>query len=169
MITPTVTLTSALGTNNAGEDVLHLYYTSTGAETLVIGNGIGAVAVNGTGVTVKVADIQHLSYNGVISYTITATSKDYLTAEATTTATLPIVQTSENRTCIAIIDESDNQSMTGMATKWNTFRTSYPDRVFWILQPTTKTTGGLYSVDQIYELRIPPEYMEETDPATYVP
>ena len=171
LITPTVTLTSALGTNNAGEDILNLYYTSTGAETLVIGNGIGAVAVNGTGVTVKVADIQHLSYNGVISYTITATSKDYLTAEATTTKTLPVAQTSANRTCIAIIDESDNQSMTGMATKWNTFRASYPDRVFWLLQPNNNTTGPAWSsqIDQIYELRIPPEFMEETDPATYVP
>ena len=83
--------------------------------------------------------------------------------------TLPVAQTSANRTCIAIIDESSNQSMSGMATKWNTFRTSYPDRVFWLLQPTNKTTGGIWYSDQIIELRVPPEFMEETDPATYVP
>ena len=43
--------------------------------------------------------------------------------------------------------------------------------MFWLLQPNNNTTGPAWSsqIDQIYELRIPPEFMEETDPATYVP
>ena len=168
LVAPTVTLNSGVSTVD-GEDVLTLTYTSTNAETLVIGNGVGSVSVTGSGVTLKVADIRHLSYNGVISYTITATSSDNLTAEATTTATLPgVVQTSTNRTCIAVLDENlGSQTYLGMATKWKTFRDTYPDRMFWLLQPHSSGEGsnnGMYSASKISDLHLPPQFLEETDP-----
>ncbi len=167
-ITPTVTLAHTLGTNDAGKDVINLTYTSTNAVTLLINNGVGVVPVTGNGVTILVEDIQHLTYNGVISYQITATSKDNIKATATTVVTTPVVQTSENRTCIAIIDESSSQSYQGMEAKWVTFRQTYPDRVFWLLQATSQgegSTNGMYSSSKISDLQIPPSFLEETDPA----
>jgi len=168
LVAPTVTLNSGVSTVD-GEDVLTLTYTSTNAETLVIGNGVGSVSVTGSGVTLKVADIRHLSYNGTISYTITATSADNLTAEATTTATLPgVTQTSANRTCIAILDENvGSQTYLSMAAKWKTFRDTYPDRIFWLLQPNASGEGSnnaMYSASKISDLHIPPQFLEETDP-----
>ena len=164
LIAPTVTLNSGVATVN-GVSTLTLTYTSTNAVSLVINQGVGSVAIQGTGVTKNVADISHLSYNGVISYTITATSADGLVATATTTATLPTQQTSENRTCIAIVDENlGSQTYSGMEAKWNQFRIDYPDRVFWLLQPSDKTTGGQYQTSIINDLHIPPSFLEQTDP-----
>ena len=60
LVAPTVTLTSGISTNSDGDEILTLTYTSTNAETLVIGNGVGNVSVTGSGVVLKVADIQHL-------------------------------------------------------------------------------------------------------------
>ena len=160
LIAPTVTLNSGVATVN-GVSTLTLTYTSTNAVSLVINQGIGSVAIQGTGVTKPVNDISHLSYNGVISFTITATSSDGLVATATTTATLPTQQTSANRTCIAVIDESSNQSTNGMEVKWNAFRAAWPDRKFWLLSATGETHSG----DTISILKVPPSFLEEADPA----
>tara|TARA_R100000152_G_C6632487_1_gene79635 strand:- start:87 stop:635 length:549 start_codon:yes stop_codon:yes gene_type:complete len=160
LIAPTVTLTSGVSTVD-GVSTLSLNYTSTNAVSLVINQGIGSVAIQGTGVTKPVSEISHLSYNGVISYTITATSSDGLVATATTTATLPTQQTSTNRTCIAVIDESSSQTTNGMEVKWNNFRTSWPDRVFYLLSATGETNSG----NTINTLCVPPSFLEEADPA----
>ena len=165
LIAPTVTLNSGVSTDSEGVSTLSLTYTSTNAISLVINQGIGAVAIEGTGVTKPVNDISHLSYNGVISFTITATSSDGLVATATTTATLPTQQTSTNRTCIAIIDESDNQSVSGMDVKWNQFRTDWPDRVFWLLSATKNGSGyASPTASTIRYLNVPPSFLEEADP-----
>ena len=161
LIAPTVTLNSGVSTDSDGVSTLSLTYTSTNAISLVINQGIGSVAIRGTGVTKPVSEISHLSYNGVISYTITATSSDGLVATATTTATLPTQQTSTNRTCIAVIDESSSQTTNGMEVKWNNFRTSWPDRVFYLLSATGETNSG----NTINTLCVPPSFLEEADPA----
>lgn len=46
--------------------------------------------------------------------------------------------------CIAVIDEASSQRSAGMATKWTNFRNSYPNRVFWLLQPGGSAQGALY-------------------------
>ena len=51
-----------------------------------------------------------------------------------------------------------------MEAKWNQFRIDYPDRVFWLLQPSNKTTGGMYETSIINDLHIPPSFLEQTDP-----
>tara|TARA_R100000406_G_C3114816_1_gene125266 strand:- start:3272 stop:3904 length:633 start_codon:yes stop_codon:yes gene_type:complete len=44
---------------------------------------------------------------------------------------------SAQRLCIAVIDENaGTQSFAGMYTKWEQFRTTYPNRTFYLLQPT---------------------------------
>ena len=166
LIAPTVTLNSGVSTIN-GVSTLSLNYTSTNAISLVINQGIGSVAIQGTGVTKPVSDVSHLSYNGVISFTITATSADGLVATATTTVTLPTQQTSTNRTCIAVCDESGYQTLAGMEVKWNNFRTAWPDRVFYLLSPSKNGQGySAPTASPIRYLNVPPSFLEEVDPNT---
>ena len=45
--------------------------------------------------------------------------------------------TSAQRLCIAVVDENaGTQTFAGMYTKWENFRTTYPNRTFYLLQPT---------------------------------
>ena len=45
--------------------------------------------------------------------------------------------TSAQRLCIAVVDENaGTQTFSGMSTKWAQFRTTYPNRTFYLLQPT---------------------------------
>ena len=45
--------------------------------------------------------------------------------------------TSAQRLCIAVVDENaGTQTFSGMYTKWENFRTTYPNRTFYLLQPT---------------------------------
>ena len=44
---------------------------------------------------------------------------------------------SAQRLCIAVVDENaGTQTFEGMYTKWETFRNTYPNRIFYLLQPT---------------------------------
>ena len=167
LIAPTVTLNSGVSTDSDGVSTLSLTYTSTNAISLVINQGIGAVAIEGIGITKPTSDVSHLSYNGVISFTITATSADGLVATATTTLTLPTQQTSTNRTCIAVCDESGYQTLAGMEVKWNNFRTAWPDRVFYLLSPSKNGSGySAPTASPIRYLNVPPSFLEEVDPNT---
>jgi len=45
--------------------------------------------------------------------------------------------TSAQRLCIAVVDENaGTQTFSGMYTKWEQFRNTYPNRTFYLLQPT---------------------------------
>lgn len=66
------------------------------------------------------------------------------------------VPTSINRTCIAVIDEC-SQSATTMQNSWNTFRASYPNRPFYLLQPESVANPAI--------LQVPSNYY--TDPLSY--
>ena len=69
--------------------------------------------------------------------------------------------TSADRTCIAVIDESDSQSVANMESRWTTFRTNWPNRTFYLLNPR-----GNYGGDAIVSHRTPPTFLEETDSST---
>ena len=43
--------------------------------------------------------------------------------------------TNANRWVVAVIDEDDSQTLGSMNTRWTTFRNSYPDRCFHLLEP----------------------------------
>jgi len=50
--------------------------------------------------------------------------------------------TSAQRLCIAVIDESvGEQTFAGMYTKWEQFRSTFPNRTFYLLQPTPHSLG----------------------------
>ena len=69
---------------------------------------------------------------------------------------------SAHRLCIAVIDESDSQTTSGMSTKWAQFRSTYPRRTFYLLQPTTQGFGTLVDSSNYNELRCPGNFLNET-------
>ena len=69
---------------------------------------------------------------------------------------------SAHRLCIAVIDESDSQSTSGMSTKWAQFRSTYPQRTFYLLQPTAQGFGTLVDSSNYNTLRCPTNFLSET-------
>lgn len=69
---------------------------------------------------------------------------------------------SSQRLCIAVIDESDSQSTSGMSTKWAQFRSTYPQRTFYLLQPTNEGFGVLVDSTNYTTLRCPTNFLGET-------
>jgi hypothetical protein len=83
------------------------------------------------------------------------TSEGY-TYSGTDTDTLTIsvgseVSTGEPAICISVIDET-SISTSQLQSDWNTFKTNYPQRPFWLLQPTG------YTPDR---LRVPTDYLND--------
>ena len=69
---------------------------------------------------------------------------------------------SAQRLCIAVIDESSSQSESGMYTKWEQFRNTYPNRTFYLLQPTTDGFGDQVDNANYTTLRCPDNFLNET-------
>lgn len=69
---------------------------------------------------------------------------------------------SAQRLCIGVIDESDSQSVSGMSTKWAQFRSTYPNRIFYLLQPTTVGFGVSVNNTNYDTLRCPSNFLTET-------
>ena len=69
---------------------------------------------------------------------------------------------SAQRLCIAVIDESDSQSESGMYTKWEQFRNTYPNRTFYLLQPTIDGFGDEVDNVNYTRLRCPDNFLNET-------
>jgi len=70
--------------------------------------------------------------------------------------------TSAQRLCIAVIDENSNTPASGMATLWSQFRTSYPNRTFYLLQPTVVGYGSSVNNTNYDELACPDNFLTET-------
>lgn len=71
--------------------------------------------------------------------------------------------TSAQRLCIAVIDESDSQSKSGFSTLWAQFRTNYPNRTFYLLQPTNAGFGvESNNTENYFVLRCPDNFLSET-------
>ena len=69
---------------------------------------------------------------------------------------------SAQRLCIAVIDESSSQSVSGMSTKWAQFRSTYPQRTFYLLQPTGDGFGDLVNNTNYDALRCPDNFLNKT-------
>jgi hypothetical protein len=70
--------------------------------------------------------------------------------------------TSAQRLCIAVIDESDSQTASGMYTKWEQFRSTYPNRTFYLLQPTGVGYGTSVNNTNYTDLACPDNFLNET-------
>jgi len=147
---PTVSLKANKEAYNIGGTVI-LSWTSTNATSLSINNGVGVL--NGSTGSVSVI------YNGPITYTITATGPG---GTATSSVSLQTLPTSATRLCIAIIDESDSQTTSGMESLWTQFRTTYPNRPFYLLQPTNPGFGSTVTNSNYDTLRCPDNFLNET-------
>lgn len=70
--------------------------------------------------------------------------------------------TSAQRLCIAVIDENSNTSVSGMESLWTQFRTTYPNRIFYLLQPTNVGYGNNVSDSNYNTLACPDNFLNET-------
>ena len=68
--------------------------------------------------------------------------------------------TSAQRLCIAVIDEAS--SLSDQDNKWSQFRSSYPNRTFYLLQPTTVGFGVSVNNTNYDDLKCPDGFLNET-------
>ena len=159
---PTVTLTSTVSGNQDPSQNFSLQYTSSNILSVTIDQGVGSVPV-GSGTISRTGSVEAAkavnidSLTSSITYTITGVGTNGITVTAQHTITFLRPQTSANRVCIAVIDESSNYDFEHFESKWTQFRTNWPDRHFYLLQPSS---GG----NIINTLHVPPSYLEQTDP-----
>jgi hypothetical protein len=144
---PTVSLSHTLDQTN-----LTLTYYSSNAQYLLIDQGVGEVPINNGYGSFPRSTVSGLSLNGSVTYTITAVGRGG-TATASTTVSVPTKVVS-----ISVVDETTRFPISNMESKWNQFRLNWPDRDFYLLQPSTCT--------DIDVLRVPVSFLEETDPTT---
>ncbi len=78
-----------------------------------------------------------------------------------TTDSSLISPSSTERTCIAVIDDS-SKTFTDLETAWNTFRSSYPNRTFYLLQPTAQGFGNSVGNTNYDSLKCPDKFVAET-------
>ena len=69
---------------------------------------------------------------------------------------------SAHRLCIAVIDESSSQTQSGMSTKWAQFRSTYPNRIFYLLMPKNEGFGHLVDKTEYNEIAMPQNFGDET-------
>lgn len=68
---------------------------------------------------------------------------------------------SSERTCIAVIDDS-SKTFTDLESNWTTFKTSYPNRRFYLLQPTAQGFGNSVGNTNYDSLKCPDKFVAET-------
>ena len=78
-----------------------------------------------------------------------------------TTDSSLISPSSTERTCIAVIDDS-SKTFTDLETTWNTFRSTYPNRTFYLLQPTAQGFGNSVGNTNYDNLKCPDKFVAET-------
>jgi len=168
---PTVTLTSTVTGNHDPSENFNLEYTSSNVSSLSIDQGVGTVAV-GSGSVPMVGSVEAAKATNIdsltssITYTITGVGLNGTNVTASHTVIFLRPQTSVNRVCIAIIDESQGDTYKEMEDRWVQFRANWPDRHFYLLQPSDRSSGGMYDSSIIEDLHIPPSFLEQTDPDT---
>ena len=70
--------------------------------------------------------------------------------------------TSAQRLCISVIDENSNTNESGMGTLWGQFRSTYPNRTFYLLQPTNVGFGVSVNNSNYSDLACPDNFLSET-------
>ena len=103
-------------------------------------------------------DIQFTKPNGEIAVVLEGFAKARAGISTGCSFSLP---TSAQRLCIAVIDES-SQSTSDMRTRWENFRTTYPNRTFYLLQPTTVGFGVSVNISNYSTLKCPNNFLGET-------
>ena len=103
-------------------------------------------------------DIQFTKPNGEIAVVLEGFARARAGISTGCSFSLP---TSAQRLCIAVIDES-SRSTANMRTRWENFRTTYPNRTFYLLQPTTVGFGVSVNTSNYNDLNCPNNFLGET-------
>ena len=149
---PTINLSHVLDSTN-----LALFWSTENADYVTIDQEVGEVDTSGTG-NIERSIVESKASNGYVTYTATAYGKGgSATAYTVVNVANPVL--SENITCIAIIDENDTHSVASMESKWAQFKTNWPNRKFYLLQPIGGSWGN--------QLNVPVDFLETTNPSTY--
>ena len=104
-------------------------------------------------------DIQFTKPNGEVAVVLEGFARARAGISTGCSFSLP---TSAQRLCIAVIDENDSNSKSNMYTKWEEFRTTYPNRTFYLLQPTTVGFGVSVNTSNYNTLNCPNNFLGET-------
>ena len=104
-------------------------------------------------------DIQFTKPNGEIAVVLEGFARARAGISTGCSFSLP---TSAQRLCIAVIDENDSNSKSNMYAKWENFRTTYPNRTFYLLQPTTVGFGVSVNTSNYNTLNCPNNFLGET-------
>ena len=67
---------------------------------------------------------------------------------------------SAHRLCIAVIDEASG--LNDASTKWEQFRSTYPNRTLYLLQPESAGFGTLVTSTNYSEMKCPGNFLNET-------
>jgi len=110
---PTVSISHTVDSNN---NVI-LTWSSENASNVIIDQGVGEASLFGTD-TISNANVRQRASNDVVIYTITAIGRGGTTTAFTT------VNVTTDIVGIAVIDESDSQSINSMKTRWDSFRSN---------------------------------------------
>lgn len=70
--------------------------------------------------------------------------------------------TSAQRVCIAVIDENSETGHVAMGNLWSQFRSTYPNRTFYLLQPTVVGFGVSVNNTNYDTLHCPDNFLSET-------
>lgn len=104
-------------------------------------------------------DIQFTKPNGEVAVVLEGFARARAGISTGCSFSLP---TSAQRLCIAVIDENDSNSKSNMYAKWEEFRTTYPNRTFYLLQPTTVGFGVSVNTSNYNTLNCPNNFLGET-------
>ena len=104
-------------------------------------------------------DIQFTKPNGEVAVVLEGFARARAGISTGCSFSLP---TSAQRLCIAVIDENDSNSKSNMYAKWENFRTTYPNRTFYLLQPTTVGFGVSVNTSNYNTLNCPNNFLGET-------
>ena len=74
--------------------------------------------------------------------------------------------TNANRWVVAVIDEDDSQNLNAMTAKWTTFRNTYPDRCFHLLEPYLTYTVRSNPNSIASSINIPNAFINELSAGT---
>lgn len=140
----------------------HVGSSSTASDTFNVGfdtsntsSGILTVRINSGLTTNFDKNSPRYEYEVVATETSSGYKRRILSGNVEVNVGITQVEAGQNIKCIAVIDEASNFSTSQFYNKWANFRSSWPDRKHYLLQPTN---SGIVSTSIGNLLNIPSNY-----------
>jgi len=154
-----------LNTLNVANNVLVPYTISGVTSANISGDGITGNFQVISGVSTKTFNLVPEVTDTIKTFVLTLDNGEASTSVEIANQPIP---TSANRTCIAVIDEASiggyDPNQSSLNADWASFRSQWPDRTFYLLQPNIKNNGTLvYTDPSTSVLRVPADYTADPD------